>query len=257
MRYCRFLWVGVALLAAFGCVPSNKQLKMCIEKNHSLEGKLAEADAEIAALRNTNALLQKKLAYQLEVTDSSQKQNSALLEEYQGVKRIVRKSIQQQFNALSSLMEQEDLLDIVGYELLARKHMAGHNICLIDMAKPIGANGTLLGSWGYFAGPCTYRVQIIRPVGTNHLVIWESPPLTTNAEGLHKFAFEAPVRALKGDLIGYRFEGPVNVPYDLGIGSFGYLSSAPSVGSMVNLDRITAESDKRAYSLRVVGLLEN
>ena len=256
MKLCRIILTSTVIIMVCGCAKSSDQLKACLENRNSLQIELATAQRVISELRLEKTKLQEDFDYQKTVSISVKTERDHQYKENELVKKLVRRAINEQFNALTSLMEHEELLDVIGGEILARKNTAGEDICLIDRERSVPAAGTLIGSWGYFIGPGTYKVQIIRPVEKDHIVVWESDLLTATEEGMKKFLFPAPVRVEKGDLIGFTFKGTVNVPYDLGTGATGYLSDRPSLGDKVKIEKISAEGDKRAYSIQVVGMLE-
>jgi hypothetical protein len=255
MQLGRFLVVAVVVAVTCGCVSSNERLKACYARNHALEGQLATANQEIASLKITRKQLQDKLAFEHTRANTAIYERNYQATEKESIKRIVQTAIHDQFQALAALQEQEGLFNIVGNELLPRKRVTGKNLCLVDRSSAIPAAGMLIGSRGYFSGPCKFRVQILRPVEKTHFVVWKSDVLTADTAGLHKYMFRTPVRVNKGDLVAYTFEGPVNVPYDEGTGSTGWLNAASARNTQVNIGLLADEDERRAYSLCVVGTL--
>ncbi len=125
---------------------------------------------------------------------------------------------------------------------------------LVKNAMP--SNGTMLGTRGFFTIPCSYHVLVLRQGGKGWFVVWESAAFIIEKAGLKQFEFKVPVSVNKGDIMGYVFENSVGVPYDLGTGNMMYTSEKLSMGNFILLSKLKAKSDKRAYSLGVLGIFE-
>lgn len=255
MKKTCYVLLAVLAVSFLGCAPPNEQIKKLANENALLISTLETANNNLDQLGKENSLLSEKLEYQLSVNSSLSVDLSEKRSENIEVKKTVRDAIKEQFRALTSLMGNENLLNVIGSELVKRKEQKGKNLTLIDPVNSIRTAGTLVGGYGYFNNKTRFNVLLLRPVEEGiYVIVHESQVFEVESEGITKFTFESPLNVDAGDLIGYKFTGDVTVPYDIGTGSTGYLPDLTS--KQVKISNLEGKSDKRNYSLRVVGLLD-
>jgi len=253
MKMARFFLLMLIVLVTFGCAPTNEQVKKLVSENVLLTANLEQMTASAKQLRDVNSDLAEELRKQTDISNSFSNDLREKRDESSQTKKTVRSAIKKQFEALTMLMKSESLLDVIGSELIGRKIVSGENLCLVDPNNGITSAGTLVGMWGYFTGPVKLRVILLRPVGEGkYIIVDQSKDFVVEQEGVSKLPFDVPLSADAGDLIGYKFVGEVNVPFDVGTGSMGYFADLTS--RQVNIAKLGGKNDKRTYSLRVVGM---
>ena len=243
----RKLWVLLICycVVGFGCA-STQELQKQISV---LKIKIAKQSTEIQGLNSEFLSCKDLSAKRLKMLNATQR-------ETKNVKHTVRDAIRKQYKALTVLMDREELLDYVGSPLIKTDTFSGKSYCLIDPMKPVPAAGTLTGVWGYFAGPSKFRVLFMSPGGKKgeYMIYAQSQVFTVDEEGEKKLAFEAPFAVNQDDLIGYKFEGDINVYFNERTGSSKYLRELS--GRKVKLSSLRGGDRKLSYSLRVVGMLD-
>jgi hypothetical protein len=113
----------------------------------------------------------------------------------------------------------------------------------------------LTGLRGYFQNPGAVYVRVLRPIDEKLVVIWASRSIEVPAKGEQQLKFPVSFGVEKGDYLAYYFDQPAMVSFDTGTGNSQYLTSDKQVGSLIRPSSLKGESEKRAYSLGVFGLL--
>ena len=172
------------------------------------------------------------------------------------MRQNIRSFLKSQMSFFRDFSQNSDFLDYIGGELIERKEMEGNDLALVDLKNRIFSGGTLLGTWGYFSSPCRYLVNILRKANGEWFVVWQDGPFNVSSTKKQTFNFRIPVSVEKGDVVAYAFQGPVGVSYDNGTGETLYTEEKLKLESSLASSELRGESDKRSYSIGVVGIFE-
>ncbi len=247
-----FIVLASVLLAACQTTPAQKEL---LDKNRSLQKQLSVTQTKVFELEQKEAKLNVEMKRLEGIVGVLGEEKSSRVEESSQLRNQVRKFAQNQIDTYKQFLLRGDLLDFIGGELVARKHVDEQPLLLVDMANVIGRPGSITGVGGYFAKPGPYTVKVLRPVGKQLVAIWESETLVAEQVGFQQKAFPLSVGVQQGDVLAYYFPQGVGVGYDKGTGDTRFMKKDLNVGGSINKGAPAGEKEKRAYSIGVYGLL--
>lgn len=246
------LVLAVVLLSACQTQPNVKKMQ---DENQQLQAELEQARAKIASLQSQEQQLQAQINELNRVMAVLDTEKTVRVQESSELRGQVRRFVQKEIDEFKEFMVQSDLLDYVGGELVQRSKVDNEPMLLVDMANPMPGDGTLTGVSAHFIKPGTFTVQVMRPVGDQLLVIWQSGVLQASQSGVARVNFPVSVGVEKGDLVGYFFKEPGVVSFDEGTGNTLYTDDPVGLGQSVKVRSLDGSRDKRAYSVGVYGLL--
>lgn len=221
----------------------------------SLEQQLADAQREIRELKQTEQQLRDSINDLRHTTTVLTTEKTSRVQESSSLRGEVRKFVQANIDNLKEFMVKGNLLDYIGSEQVPRSKQDGSAMFLVDFANPAPADGALTGVGGFFTNPGMFYVKILRPVGGQYVVIWESKTIDISASGKQFVQFPFTVGIERGDVLGYYFPQQVNVGYDTSTGDTLYNSGDQELGSSLSKTFMSGVSQRRAYSIGVYGLL--
>jgi len=247
---------GLMLLLLTGCVGTPEKMKMLEEQNLALMNTLTVSEARVASLQKDKANLEARVDDLTKISAALEKEKCVREEEAGKLRQDVRSFLKDQISTLRDFSKNQSFLDYVGGELMMRLEQKGENLTLVDLDHRITSGGSLIGTWGYFTAPCTYRILVLRKVEEGWFAVWEAGPFQVIKPGLNKLEFQVPVSVDAGDAVAYAFEGPVAVPYDKGTGETLFTKAKVTMGGRFMIADLDGKDDRRTYSIGVVGLLE-
>lgn len=221
----------------------------------SIEQQLSDAKKEIRDLKQSEMSLRDSISDLRHTTTVLTTEKTSRVEESSSLRGEVRKFVQANIDNLKEFMVKGDLLDYIGSEQVPRLKQDGESLLLVDFANPALQAGALTGVGGIFVKPGIFQTKILRPVGSQYVVIWESKPIKVTSGGKQLFQLPFSVGIDKGDVIGYYFPQSVNVGYDTSTGDTRYTSGDKELGSSINKTFMSGVAERRAYSIGVYGLL--
>lgn len=254
-RVVTFVLLSMAFSLS-GCA-TNETIKRLNNEVSNLNNTIERQTSEISNLEEKNRKLEADLNFTKEVKGNLEDEKGDLISTVSSLKTNVRSTVNTVINTLTSdLLSNDNVMDRIGSSAITRnKNDKRKKITLVDRKNPVENAGTIYRTTGYFSGPSEYKVQVVRPVEKDSYVVWESQTIIIPKAGNFHFNFKVPVKVEKGDILGYVFAKEVNVYYALGTGSIGSFEGTAELGSKFSLSKIAGESQKRAYSLAVHGLL--
>lgn len=244
----------MATLLAAGC-QTQPNMKKMQDENAQLQSELDQARAKIVTLENQGQSLQSEIDELKRVMAVLDTEKTVRVQESSELRGQVRRFVQKEIDELKTFMVQSDLLDYIGGELVQRSKVDNEPLMLVDMDKPMPADGTITGVSAHFVKPGTFTVQVLRPVEDQYLVIWQSHVLQATDAGVARVNFPVNVGVEKGDYIGYYFQEAGIVSYDEGTGNTRYLHEPVTLGQSLKERSFKGARDKRAYSVGVYGLM--
>ncbi|MFH1476762.1 MAG: hypothetical protein ABIH24_04620 [Verrucomicrobiota bacterium] len=216
---------------------------------------LHEKDVQIKDIETSKAALEQDLSSQKEIEQTLRLEKQALAEDGAAVRREVRSFVKAQMQALRDFSENKALLDYVGGELIARAHVSGKNLLLVDLQHPMPSAGILLGGKLLVNGKTDAAFCILRPRGKDLVVVWMAEVSAIPKTGLSSVAFNTPVAVEKGDLIGLYSPAAAQVPFTRGTGDTRTLAGPIKPGQAIPIEALEQDNG-RGYSFGVVGFLD-
>lgn len=255
MTFYKLSFVAMVSVFVAACQsPANvKELEV---KNTTLQGQLTKAQQEIVGLQTDKKQLMGEVAELKRVMGVLDTEKSSRVEESLSLRTEVRQFVQAQVDSLKAFMVASDLLDYVGGELVQRSNAHEGSGVLVDLGNRVPRAGSLSGVSGFFTGPTSLRVYVLRPVGDRYVVIWGSNNLTVAGAGEQRVEFGVGVGIEQGDVLAYDFGGNVNVTYDKGTGATVLSSKSLQLGNAISPSSLKNAKEKRAYSLGVFAILK-
>jgi type II secretory pathway pseudopilin PulG len=244
---------GALLLAACQVAPPVQQLQ---NEKQALQQNLQQAERQIDSLQKENRQLQANLTEARRVIGVLEKEKTERVTESTTLRGKVRHFVQREIDGFKAFLIDSNLLDYVGGELVRRAKYDQKPILLVDLANRVPRPGVLTGIGGYFAGPTTVQLKILRPVGDRLVVIWESRNIGIRQAGLVKQKLPHSVGVEKGDVLGYYFPRGNSAIFDTGTGDTRYQQDNLRPGTRLTPSSLGGSQEKRAYSLGVYGLLK-
>lgn len=251
MRY-PFMLLGLSLLLTACQVPPD--IKQLQDQNSSLENQLSEAKKQNDKLAAEQTLLQQQNTELNRVITVLGQEKSSRVEESTGLRGDVRQFVQSQIDSQKQFLLKSNLADYIGGELVERQQRDSEPVLLVDRGHPVPRNGTLTGVSAFFTGPGVMTVKVLRPVGEELVVVWESEPITVRELGNQRLNFNVSISVQRGDVLAYYLE-PGMVGYDTGTGVMGYRDDDIHVGGVIGTSSLRGDADKRSYAIGVNGLL--
>ncbi|MGH1471342.1 MAG: hypothetical protein ACRBCS_09125 [Cellvibrionaceae bacterium] len=237
-----------------GC-QTTPQTQMLISKNESLQAQLAASNQRINELEIEGNRKQDDIDELNRVLGVLDTEKSSRVRESSVLRGQVRKFIQEEIDSLKKFLVLGDLLDYVGGELVEREFVEDKSLMLVDLAHPVPRKGTLTGVGAYMNKPTPFQVKVLRPVGNDLVVIWESGLVSVAEAGKIRAEFPVSIGLEKGDFLGYYFPEGVGVSFDEGTSDTRYLSRNLRLGGNIKKASLSGATKKRAYSIGVFGLL--
>lgn len=251
----RFALIFIGFVFIVGCqTPAN--IQQLESKNQVLQNKLNSNRQQTIKLKSERDKLRIELNEAQRVIDVIDDEKTARVKESTALRNQIRIFVQRQIDSLKAFLINSNLLDYVGGELVRRKKYDNRSMLLVDLKNITPRGGVLTGVGGYFVKPTKFTVKVFRKVNDKLVVIWESRPLLINKTGLVKKNFPVTVGVEKGDIIGYYFPKQATVSFDEGTADTRYIDQNLRPGHSIDLSSLSGESQKRAYSLGVYGLLK-
>lgn len=236
-----------------GCeTSSNVQNK---QQTVGLEQQLSNANNKIRKLKQEKYALAETLSNLRHTTKVLKTEKTSRVEESSNLRGQVRTFILHNIDSLKGFMAQGDLLDYTGGAQVPRSNTDTTSLFLVDFLNKMTSEGLLTGVGGVFYQPGIFYVKILRPIGGQYIVIWESKPIKVTTTGKQFLQFPVSVNVERNDIIGYYFPQTVNVGYDISTGDTRYNTSDIPLGGSVSKIGLTGGAEKRAYSLGVYGLM--
>lgn len=252
------VWLLLSLSLVACQAPKNVQQLQ--QQKQQLEAELASARQSIAQLQAGEAALQADVAELNRVMNVLGTEKSSRVQESSQLRGLMRSFVQDQIDLLKDFLVKGDLLDYVGGELVARNGVADkpeQQLLLVDLQNPLPSEGVLTGVGAYFTQPGSFRVKVLRRIGDDLVVVWESKTLPVAAAGKQRINFPVSVGVEAGDLLAYYFPNQVIVAADRGTGDTRTYSGDLALGKTLALRSLDNAKQKRAYSLGVYGLLKS
>lgn len=241
-----------ALLTACQTPPDIKKLQ---DQNTTLEQRLSKANSEIGTLQADKKSLENDNAELNRVISVLGQEKSSHVESSINLRSEVRQFVQMQVDALKQFLLDSDLLDYVGGELVMRPSMDAEPMLVVDLSNPAPRSGVLTGVGGYFKQTGSFTVKVMRQVGEELVVVWESQPVAVEEVGIQRLNFAISVGIQKGDFLAYAFPAGGIVGYDRGTASTRFTQKAVGLGETIRLGALDGADERRAYSVGVFGLL--
>jgi len=248
------LFAPIIFLSISACQlqPDVKQLQ---HENQKLEADLQQARSNIEQLHLQERQLEAQLAELTRVNAVLDNEKTSRVQESSALRSQVRGFVQHQIDVYKEFLVRGGLLDYVGGELVERSHAEDEPWLLLDLANPVPRAGRLTGVGGYFVQPGKFSVNVLRPVDSKLVTIWESQPLQVVQPGIHHIPFTVSVVVQQGDVIAYQLDENISVVFDEGTGDTRFRKEALSLGQTVSASAFGGEKRRRTYSLGVYGLL--
>lgn len=245
---------ATSVLVAACQSPANvKELEV---KNSNLQNQLTKAQQEIVGLQTDKKQLMGEISELKRVMGVLDTEKNSRVEESLSLRTEVRQFVQAQVDSLKAFMVASDLLDYVGGELVQRSNAHEGPGVLVDLGNRVPRAGSLSGVAGFFTGPTSLKVYVLRPVDDRYVVIWGSNNLTVAGAGEQRVEFGVSVGIQQGDVIAYDFNGNVNVTFDKGTGATALSSKSLQLGTAISPSSLKNAKEKRAYSLGVFAILK-
>jgi hypothetical protein len=251
MRYPTVLLCSVLVLAGCQTAPDVQQLQ---DQNASLQNQLTQANNKNDTLTAEQTLLKQENTELNRVITVLGQEKSSRVEESTGLRGDVRQFVQLQIDNLKQFLLKSNLADYIGGELVERQQRDAEPVLLVDRGHPVPRHGTLTAVSAFFTGPGTMTVKVLRPVGEELVVVWESDPIIVRELGNQRLSFNVSISVERDDVLAYYLE-PGMVGFDTGTGEMGYRDEDIHVGGVIGTSSLLGDGDKRSYAIGVIGLL--
>jgi len=266
-------WIFFCILAAtttIGCASNCQNVQMEL---NTCQATLADQDFIIKKQESAMRQKDQKIAEQQEtienmgtdIAELNRQLNIITSEKGRYDERIrdiatsVREFIKQQMRDNRNFLTNIALEDFIGNELIERAHVGDEKMIIVNVTHPVPSGGQINGIGGYFTGPADIIVKLLRPVGNDYVVIYNKQLVVEpETPGKNHIDFDSPFIVKKGDILAYYFPGPVNVPYDINIGTNTYSkmrSDQYGHGDRIAAANIWQNTEiNRKYSLNYYGI---
>lgn len=244
--------VVTVLLSACQTPPNVQQLQ---DKNQALADQLDKANRSISELKAKESSQAQEMAELNRVITILSAEKSSRVSESSDLRGEVRRFMQNQIDQLKQFLLKSDLLDYIGGELVARKQFDEEPVFIADLANKALRDGVLTGVGGIFNAAGDFRVKVLRQVDDELVVVWESRPFSIRDPGQQRLNFAVNVGVQRGDMLGYYFSNPGMVAFDTGSSDTRYLKKDVHFGETIRISSLSGESQRRAYSIGVYGLM--
>lgn len=229
---------------------------------------LAGCSGQMAELRTENAALKERLGQvsgerletvsRLEecqhLTGILSREKMAKEQDLARLREVYRGYISGQYQTLDGLLNNVELLDYFGGEIVAREKDQGSDVTLV-FQQPVPENGRILRVRADVAYKTRFRLLIFKPLEKELLCVYASDPLDLDNVGTSEMVeLPVPVHVQKGDVLGFYFPEKIGVYYDEKTGNYSVYKAPGRIGERI--ERSKADSEKRNYSLGILTVLE-
>lgn len=170
------------------------------------------------------------------------------------VRDVTRNHVRNQFDALNALARNEDLLDFVGGELIARTKDDDSKKRTLLYSVPMAGNATIYKFKSLPLRNTSLALGVYKKIEDGYLCVMSSDPFMVEAtNGIVTVELETPLYMQAGDYFGFTFSEAVALPYDDQTGKYVLFGKPTQLG-----DRITKgpEAESRNYSIGIYGIVE-
>jgi len=249
----------VLALVLGGCATPDQRIVQLKAENQSLMNQTRDQEQQIATLKIDKKYFRTDGVYSPRRSQVLDKEKTERIQESQNLRKGVRQFTDEVMKIMRDNYKKMEIVDYIGGELVARQTTGSEiNQVLVDMLHPLPANGTLIGGRVYVTGPVRLNFCLLRPTADKDelVVVDMSRELSARETGEQQMAFEVPMAAHRGDLIGIYCPEAVAIPYDdVDTGYVLMSRGSVKVNSSVDLKPIESRN-KRAYSFGVMGFLD-
>jgi hypothetical protein len=260
MKKWLLLSVGPVLaLGLAGCATPDQRIAQLKTENQSLLNRTLEQDQQITSLNQEKKHLTEELNYFTRRSQVLDKEKTERIQESQDLRRGVRLFTDEVMKIMRDNYKKMEIVDYIGGELVPRQTTGSEaRQLLVDLLHPLPAGGTLIGGRVYASAPTRLNFCLLRLSADKKemKVVEFSREFKAEKAGQQQWAFEVPMTAHKGDLIGVYFPEAVAVPYD-DVDTGCVLLPRGSAKLNATFDVLPAEArHKRAYSFGLLGFLD-
>ncbi|MBU4199451.1 MAG: hypothetical protein KKE37_12275 [Verrucomicrobia bacterium] len=249
----------ILVLVLGGCATPDQRVAQLQTENQSLMNQTKEQEQQIATLTIDKQYLTTELNYYSRRSQVLDREKAERIQESQNLRKGVRQFTDEVMKIMRDNYKKMEIVDYIGSELYQRQTTGNEvNQVLVDMLHPLPADGTLIGGRVYVTGPTRLTFCLLRPTADQkELIVTDmSRELTAQQAGEQQLAFEVPMAAHKGDLIGVFCPEAVAIPYDdLDTGYVIMSRGAVKMNSSIDIKPVEGRN-KRAYSFGVMGFLD-
>lgn len=258
-RWMTSIFLPLAALILSGCTTPDQRIRQLQNENQRLLNQTKAQEQHIASLTTDNQHLTEELTYFTRRSEVLEKEKTARLQESQNLRKGVRQFTDEVMKIMRDNYKKTEIVDYIGSELYQRQSMGSEvNQLLVDMLHPLSSNATLIGGRVYVMAPTRLVFCLLRPSADQKeiLVVDMSRELAVQRPGEQQMAFEVPMAAHKGDLIGAYCPETVAIPYDdVDTGYVVMVRGPIKLNASVSMKPIEGRN-KRAYSFGVMGFLD-
>jgi len=235
-----------------GCVTTPEELQ---NQNRMLENEITNYQAKVTSMEQTQRKLRSDLNEEKRLKEICLNEKGVRFQESTDLRSQIRSFIKGQIGDYRGFMKNSIINDTIGYEITKRAYDDGQQLLLVDTKNRVPKPGTVNFVSGYFNGPSTFQVMVLRSVEDRYLVVWKSNDIAITKAGENVVDFPVPISVEEGDLFAYYFPEAVNIPYDRGSGEVFYKKKkALQIGDAIKVDGLEGRSEHRAYSIAMYGL---
>ncbi len=254
------LMVGPLLaLVLGGCATPDQRIVQLQTEKQSLLNQTRDQEQRIATLAQDKKHLTAELDYYTRRAEVLDREKTERIQESQNLRQGVRLFTDEVMKIMRDNYRKTEIVDYVGSELVPRRRTGSEvKQVLVDRLHPLPAGGTLIGGRAYVTGPTRLVFCLLRPTADrDELIVADlSRELKAEKAGEQQLAFEVPMAARKGDLIGVFCPDAVAIPYDdVDTGDVILVRDSVKLNSSLTI-RPVAGRNKRAYSFGVQGFLD-
>ncbi len=260
MKQWLMISVGPMLVLILGgCSTPDQRVVQLRDENQNLLNQIKKQEQQITTLTIDKQYLTDELNYYTRRSQVLNKEKEMRIRESQNLRQGVRQFTDDVMAVMRNNYKKMEIVDYIGGELCPRQMTGGDvNQMLVDMQHPLPANGTLIGGRVVLTRPAQLKFCLLRPTPDREelLVVNMSRALVAKEAGEQQMAFNVPMAARQGDLIGVFFPEAVAVPYDdVDTGCVIILRGPVKINDSIDIQPV-AGRNQRAYSFGVVGFMD-
>lgn len=258
----QWLITGVGLILVLilgGCSTPDQRVTQLRTENQNLLNQIKKQEQQITTLTIDKQYLTDELNYYTRRSKVLNKEKEMRIRESKNLRQGVRQFTDAVMAIMRDNYKKMEIVDYIGSELCPRLMTGGDvNQVLVDMQHPLPANGTLIGGRVVLSRPARLKFCLLRPTPDRKelLVVNMSRALVAKDAGEQQLAFNVPMAARQGDLIGVFFPEAVAVPYDdVDTGCVMILRGPVKTNDSIDIKPVEGRN-KRAYSFGVMGFMD-